>query len=87
MAADSSLRLAVGNIDPRSPEFIDHGIVVEHDQACCVYHSGEEIRSAILECNTGIFHPSWHAQEAGWKLVQAKTRFQRWLLNTFFETE
>jgi hypothetical protein len=80
----NNLKLAFGNIEPRSPEFIDHGIVVEHDQACCVHHSGKGIRSAIIDCNTGIFHPSWRAQKEGWKLVQAKSWFQRWLLSTFF---
>jgi hypothetical protein len=81
----NNLKLAYGNLQPRKPEFLDLGIVVEHNQACCVYHSGADIRSAVIECNTGVFHPSWRAQQEGWKLVQAKSWFQRWLLNTFFD--
>lgn len=67
-------------IRPRQPEFEDHGMIVEHDQCCAVLHD----QFAVFNMNTGHFHPSWKAQGQGWRLVQAKTRWQRWLLERFF---
>lgn len=71
------------HLKPRSPEFIDLGICVDHDQACAVYHT-EGVQPAVIELNTGVFQPSWKAQQEGWRLVQAKTKFQRWLIEFFF---
>lgn len=68
----------------RAPSFIDFGMGCHHDQACAIYHDPEHIKSAVLDCNKGVFKPSWQAQEEGWALVKANTRFQRWLLTRFF---
>lgn len=57
------------------------GPVAFHDQACPVLHQTEK---AVFECNDGYFQTSWKAQAQGWIIVQAKTKFQRWLLKTFF---
>ena len=71
--------------ETRSPTMTDLGIAVEHDQACAVYFEPDNIKPAVYCCNTGVFQPSWQAQNEGWKLVKAKNFFQRWLLHTFFE--
>lgn len=64
-----------------APTLDSDGMVAFHDQACPVYHQEEK---SVYDCNDGIFQPSWKAQQEGWIMVQAKTRFQRWLLKTFF---
>jgi hypothetical protein len=61
---------------PRAPNIENHGIFAMHDQACAVHHEA----SAVYDCNTGVFHPSWRAQSDGWQLVQAKHWWQRVLL-------
>lgn len=60
--------------------YAEYGMVFEHNMPCCVHSLTER---AVLNCNTGNFQPSWKAQTEGWRLIQAKTRFQRWLLRFF----
>jgi hypothetical protein len=64
----------------RKPTIQDYGIVAEHDMACAVYAE----KSAVLQLNTGVFQPSWEAQENGWRLVHARNRFQRLVLRLLF---
>lgn len=59
-----------------------HGPVAKHDMPCAVYHTRAY---AVLDCNTGVFHPSWYAQGAGWKLVKAESWLQRLVLRMFFQ--
>lgn len=54
-----------------------------HDMPCAV----EPKEHAVYHLDNGVFYPSWEAQRAGWKLVHAKTRFQRWILNLIFDGE
>lgn len=61
------------------PTFIDHGIVVDHNMPCPVHLD----KPAVLNTSTGRFDVSWQARQEGWRLVQAKTKFQKWLLKTF----
>lgn len=63
------------------PTIDSDGLVCFHNQACPIFHQTEK---AVYGCNDGLFQPSWKAQQAGWITVQAKTRFHRWLLKTFF---
>jgi hypothetical protein len=66
----------------REPQVENHGIFAEHDQCCAVYWA----ESAVLGLSRGIFEPSWKAQQDGWQLVRARTKFQRWLVRTFLRT-
>lgn len=65
------------------PTIVFHGPAAEHDQTCAVFHD----EYAVYECNSGVFAPSWRAQEHGWYLVRAKGIFGRWMLRTFFNLE
>jgi len=65
----------------RKPTIDSDGMVAFHDQACPIFHQSEK---AVYECNYGYFQTSWAAHDNGWIIVQAKTKFQRWLLKTFF---
>lgn len=62
------------------PTIVLHGPTAIHDQCCAVHHK----ESAVLNLDDGVFHPSWKAQQEGWRLVKSKSRFQCWLLKTFF---
>jgi hypothetical protein len=44
--------------------FTDGGPWADHDQACAVCRE----RPAVLDLNSGIFHPCGTCQEAGWRL-------------------
>ncbi len=57
-----------------------HGPTAIHDMPCAVYRD----KSAVLDCNTGIFHPSWCAQMDGWHLVRATNWLQRLVLRVAF---
>lgn len=52
---------------------------MRHTMRCAVLPGKHAVLAA-----TGVFHPSWTAQAAGWRLVQAKTKLQKFVLNTFF---
>lgn len=67
--------------EPRQPSIKFLGPAVLHDQACAVMPK----ESAVYNLNTGIFHPSWKAREKGFHLVHAKTKFQKWLIKSFFK--
>lgn len=70
-------------MQPREPFLDIPGPFAIHDMRCAV----EPGEPAVYRLNDGIFYPSWKAQRQGWKLVQAKSLFQRWLLRTFFPKE
>lgn len=55
----------------------DGGPWAVHDMPCAVLHKTEK---AVLDMNANVFQPSWKAQSEGWRLVQARTWFQRFLL-------
>lgn len=67
-------------MNPREPFLEVQGPFAIHDMRCAI-ESGEH---AVYCLNDGVFYPSRKAEKDGWRLVQAKTRFQHWLLNTFF---
>ena len=73
-----------GGLLPRSPDYVNDGMYADHNMACAVHHYADDLQPAVVNCQTGVFHPSWKAQGEGWQLVQATTKFQRWLLKTFF---
>lgn len=39
-----------------------------------------DVRPAVLDVSSGIFHPSRHAQEQGWRLLEIRGP-RRWLFN------
>lgn len=57
------------------PSIEFHGPVAIHNQACAVYW----LESAVYEFGDGAFHPSWKAQERGWRLVHCN-RLQLFVL-------
>lgn len=61
----------------------NHGLFAMHDMPCAIYYDDE--KSAVIDCQTGVFQPSRKAQEEGWRLVKARTKFQKFLLSTFFK--
>ena len=63
------------------PSYFEIGMGYEHDMPCAIYTNSDH---AVLDTSCGVFKPSWRAQKEGWKLVQAKTKFQKWLLRKFF---
>lgn len=63
------------------PSYFEIGMGYEHDMPCAIYSNSDH---AILDTSCGVFQPSWRAQKEGWNLVQAKTKFQKWLLRKFF---
>ena len=65
----------------KKPNIETHGPIARHNQACAVLHS--ENQPAVYNLGTGIFHPSWKAQEKGYRLIKAATPFQRFLLRFF----
>ena len=63
----------------RQPTVENHGLFAEHDQACAVFQD----QPAVLDCRSGVFKPSWRAQQDGWTLVKLDTRWKRfayWLM-------
>lgn len=69
-------------LDVREPKMLDLGICVQHDQACAVVRG----KKAVWDMGLGVFRPSWQAQSAGWRLVRARTKAQKfalWLLKRF----
>lgn len=63
------------------PSYFEIGMGYEHDMPCAIYTNSDH---AVLDTSCGVFKPSWRAQKEGWNLVQAKTKFQKWLLRKFF---
>lgn len=53
-----------------------------HNMPCAVKHEDEP---AVLNCNLGIFEPSWAAQREGWKLVRIESRLQRLAYRLLFK--
>lgn len=71
-------------METRKPNVVYHGPVAEHDMACPVFFSQYP---AVLDMHRGVFEPSWQAQAKGWRLVQARTWFQRLALRIAFTSE
>lgn len=65
---------------PFQPTVAFIGPVAQHDMPCPV----RPHLFAVYQCNTGVFHPSWGAQQEGWNLVRARNWFQRLVLRLFF---
>ena len=61
-------------------KYFDYGMGFTHNMPCCVYPDNQP---AVLNCNTGVFEPSWAAQNNGWRLVQFKDRPNRFALVIF----
>ena len=55
-----------------------HGPACTHNMPCAVYRD----EPAVLNCNTGIFAPSWKAQKEGYMLVKPP-RLLRWFFKKF----
>jgi hypothetical protein len=51
-----------------------------HNFPCAVFPND----LAVLDANNWVFHPSLRAQNKGWRLVQAKSKFGLWILRKFF---
>ena len=66
-------------LPPPEPQIHYEGPVAFHTQRCAVLPG----QYAVLELNTGVFHPSWEAQIHGWRLVRADTWVQRLALRLF----
>lgn len=58
-----------------------HGPAACHDMPCAVLPE----KHAVLDCDSGVFHPSWEAQKSGWRLIQVKTWMQRLTLRIAFK--
>ena len=67
---------------PNDPQIRNCGLWATHSQPCAVLHKEEKF--AVIDCANEVFHPGHEARELGWRLVQAKTRWQRFLLDRFF---
>lgn len=65
---------------PREPQIEVPGPFAIHDMRCAVLPH----ESAVYHLNDGVFYPSWQAQAYGWRLVQARTWFQRLALRLAF---
>ena len=70
------------SVETRKPTIIHHGPVAEHDMACAVFHRHE---SAVLNLDIGVFEPSWKARSEGWRLIRARTRFQKLVWRLVFD--
>jgi hypothetical protein len=68
-------------MSPRQPTIVFHGPAATHDQCCAVLTN----ESAVYDFGDGCYHPSWKAQAMGYHLIYTKTKFQRWLVRTFFK--
>ncbi len=63
------------------PTYFEIGMGYQHDMPCAIYSNSDH---AILDLSCGVFMPSDRARKEGWNLVQAKTKFQKWLIRKFF---
>jgi hypothetical protein len=68
---------------PAEIKYFNYGLAITHNYPCPVLYNSDE--KAVCNLHDGTFHPSWKAQEAGWKLIKADTWFRKQLLK-FFET-
>lgn len=56
----------------------DSGLVADHNMPCIVQNGVyRDVEPAVIDLNSGIFHPSWRAQRDGWFLVRARSKWQR----------
>lgn len=69
-------------MEMHKPNIEFHGPAAQHDMPCAIDYL--VLEPAVLNMSKGVFEPSWAAQERGWRLIQAKSALQRWLLRTFF---
>jgi len=58
----------------------DGGPWANHNMPCAVYDQKEK---AVLNLNSGVFQPSWKAQQNGWHLIKVKNKFQKLVLKFF----
>lgn len=65
---------------PFQPTIAFIGMAAQHDMPCPVHPH----LFALYQPHRGVFHPSWHAQQEGWRLVRARNWFQRLVLWLFF---
>jgi hypothetical protein len=61
-----------------APVIEEYGPVCTHNMPCAVY--GDQ--PAVLNCNKGIFAPSWKAQKDGYMLVKPP-KWLRWLFSKY----
>ena len=69
-----------------SPAFVptvnvhDSGLLANHNMPCSVMNGTyKDHEPAVLDLNTGVFHPSWRAQRDGWLLLKVTKRWQRFI--------
>lgn len=58
----------------------DGGPWATHNYPCPVYQD----LHAIINLNSGVFTPSRKAESEGWRLIQVKGWFKKWLFNLIF---
>jgi hypothetical protein len=60
-----------GDTIPARPPTVltDGGPWAMHDMPCPVLGAPHH---AVLDLNTGVYHPSWAAQSMGWRLTQRR---------------
>lgn len=63
------------------PTVDDHGLgLVAHNMPCIVQNGVyRDVEPAVIDVNSGIFHPSWRAQRDGWFLIRARSQWQRFV--------
>lgn len=65
----------------KEPQIVFHGPVATHDMPCAVYRE----LPAVLDCNRGVFEPSWSAQSDGWILIRVRWPWLRRTLHEWFQ--
>ena len=68
-------------MEPREIKIDIQGPFARHDLPCAVHYSAQE--SAVLDLGSGVFHPSWAAQEQGWHIIKADTWYKKLALRVF----
>ena len=68
-------------METREPKIDFHGPIATHDLPCAVHYLVKE--PAVFDLNSGVFHPSWAAQEQGWHIIKADTWYKKLALRVF----
>jgi hypothetical protein len=63
---------------PMEPTVKEYGPLLTHNMPCAVYVE----EHAVLNCNSGVFAPSWRAQREGYMLIKPP-RWMRRLLSRY----